>query len=294
MQTTTELLAAVRAQILARLIYGEPADDEARRAHEQVERVAQAVGTDRQRAIVWLRHVLEHEEVTLPIPVALGFDRWLVEAADTLGSLGMRHRESVRDYAKRVAACNDADVLAVAVAAIDDQIGEGIEEHHGTTAAYKKARRVLKRAADALAKQQPGDAPPAGGVADNRPSAPDLRNALMALVEHANGAQDAMMRMMRGPGNVPWEVSERLSLDDLRLLVANLHDLIQVVAMLVIDVTAREGENTYEDRMTLVESRTRGVSLTQAMEAVAQTIARRLRDFHEAQRGERVENRNMH
>ena len=47
MQTTTELLAAVRAQILARLIYGEPADDEARRAHEQVERVAQAVGTDR-------------------------------------------------------------------------------------------------------------------------------------------------------------------------------------------------------------------------------------------------------
>ena len=84
MQTTTELLAAVRAQILARLIYGEPADDEARRAHEQVERVAQAVGTDRQRAIVWLQHVLEHEEVTLPIPVALGFDRWLVEAADTL------------------------------------------------------------------------------------------------------------------------------------------------------------------------------------------------------------------
>ena len=83
MQTTTELLAAVRAQILARLIYGEPADDEARRAYEQVERVAQAVGTDRQRAIVWLRHVLEHEEVTLPIPVALGFDRWLVEAADT-------------------------------------------------------------------------------------------------------------------------------------------------------------------------------------------------------------------
>ena len=64
--------------------------------------------------------------------------------------------------------------------------------------------------------------------------------------------------------------------------------------MLVIDVTAREGENTYEDRMTLVESRTRGVSLTQAMEAVAQTIARRLRDIHEAQRGERVENRNMH
>ena len=46
--------------------------------------------------------------------------------------------------------------------------------------------------------------------------------------------------------------------------------------------------------MTLAESRTRGVSLTQAMEAMAQTIARRLRDFHEAQRGERVENGNVH
>ena len=64
--------------------------------------------------------------------------------------------------------------------------------------------------------------------------------------------------------------------------------------MLVIDVTAREGENTYADRMTLAESRTRGVSLTQAMEAMAQTIARRLRDFHEPQRGERVENGNVH
>ena len=291
MQTTSESSAAVRAEILARLIHGEPANDEARRAYEQVERVAQAVGTDRRRAIVWLRYLLDHEEVALPILVALGFDRWLVEAADTPG---MRHRESVRDCAKRVAACNDADVLAVAVAAIDDQIGEGTEEHDGTTAAYKKARRVLKRAAGALAKQQPGDAPPTGGVADNRPTAPDLRDALMTLVEQANGAQDAMMRMMRGPGNVPWEVSERLSLDDLHLLVAILHGLMQVVAMLVIDVTALEGENTYEDRMTLAEYRTRGVSLTQAMEAIAQTIARRLRDFHEAQRGERVENGNVH
>lgn len=291
METRRDFLAATQAEILARLIYGEPADEAAHHAHEQVERVAQAVGSHRQRAIVWLHHVLKHEEVALPIPMALGFDRWLVEAADTLG---MRHRESVRDYAKRVAACNDADVLAVAVAAIDDQIGEGTEEHDGTTAAYKKARRVLKRAAGALAKQQPGDAPPAGGMADNRPTAPDLRNALMALVEQANGAQDAMMRMMRGPGNVPWEISERLSVDDLHLLVANLHDLMQVVAMLVIDVTSREGENTYEDRMTLAEFRTRGVSLTQAMEAMSQTIARRLRDLHEAQRGERVENGNVH
>ena len=40
---------------------------------------------------------------------------------------------------------------------------------------------MLKRATDALANQQPGDTPPAGGVADNRPTAPALRSALMKL-----------------------------------------------------------------------------------------------------------------
>ena len=208
METRQDLVAATRAELLARLIYGEPANQDARRAHEQVERVAQAVGSHRQRAIVWLHHVLKHEAVTQPIPVALGFDSWLVEAAD---ALGVRPRESLREYGKRVAACSDADVLAVALIAIDDQISEGIVDPQDTPAAYKRARRVLKRAADALANQQPGDTPPAGGVVDNLPTAPALRNALEALVDHSNGAQAAIMEMMRGPGDVPWEVSERLA-----------------------------------------------------------------------------------
>ena len=78
MQTTPEFASSARAEILARLICKEPVDEDARRALEQVERVAQAGGTDSRRAIVWLW-------VTLAIPVALGFDRWLVEAADTIG-----------------------------------------------------------------------------------------------------------------------------------------------------------------------------------------------------------------
>ena len=203
-------------------------------------------------------------------------------------------RQHLRDYAKRIAACNDTDVLAVAVAAIDNQIKEGVEQQDGTLPEYNKARRVLKRAADALANQQPGATPPAGGVADNGPTAPALCNALMKLVDHTNGARGAMMEMMRGPGNVPWEVSERLSLDDLELLVVSMHDLMQVVALLVIDVTARENENTYEDRMTLAESRAEGVSLTEGMETMARTVARRLRDFNEAQRGEEPENGKVH
>ncbi len=184
-------------------------------------------------------------------------------------------------------------MLGVAVAALDDQIGDGIEDQ-GRRAAHKKARRLLKRAADALANQQPGDAPPAGGMADKRTTAPGLRAALMALVGHATGAQDAMTRMMTGPGNVPWEVSERLSLDDLQLLIITLHDLMQIVAMMIIDVTARDDEDTYEDRMTLAESRAKGVSVMEGMETIAQTIARRLRDCIEGAPRGKLKDPNVH
>ncbi len=286
MQTTRDSVTAVQAAILARLIHGEVA----RAMIEQAERVAQALGFDRQQAILWLHQTLNHETVTCMILKALGFDRLLVDAADTLS---IRYRESVRDYAKRIAACDDTDVLAVAVALIENQIKEGVEHQDGTLAAWKKARRVLKRATDALAKQ-PGDTPPAGGVADNRPTAPALRSALMKFTDHTNGAREAMMQMMRGPGNVPWEVSERLSPDDLELLIGSMHALIQLVALLVIDVTARENEDTYEDRMTLVESRTDGVSLMQGMATIARTIARRVRDFNEWHGDEELENGKVH
>ena len=286
MQTIRDSVTAVPAAILARLIHGEAA----RAMIEQAERVAQAVETGRPQAILWLHQTLKHETVTCVILMALGFDRLVVDAADTLS---IRYRESVRDYAKRIAACDDTDVLAVAVALIDNQIKEGVEHQDGTLA-WKKARRVLKRAADALANQQSRYTPPAGGVADNRPTAPALRSALMKFTDHTNGAREAMMQMMRGPGNVPWEVSERLSPDDLELLIGSMHALMQVVALLVIDVTARENEDTYDDRMTLAESRTDGVSLMQGMATIARTIARRVRDFNEWHGDEELENGKVH
>ena len=124
MQTTRDSVTALQAAILARLIHGEAA----RAMIEQAERVAQAVETDRQQAILWLHQTLNHETVTCMILMALGFDRLVVDAADTLS---IRYRESVRDYAKRIAACDDTDVLAVAVALIENQIKEGVEHQDG-------------------------------------------------------------------------------------------------------------------------------------------------------------------
>ena len=155
-ETTTDFATAARANIFARMVHGLTADGDARPAFEQAKRVAQAVRTERQRAILWLHQTLNHAAVTWEILMALGFDQQVVDAADTLGR---RCRESVLDYAKRVAACDDTDVLAVAVALLDHQIEVGVEQPDGTLAAYKEARRVLKRAADALANQHSPEPP---------------------------------------------------------------------------------------------------------------------------------------
>ena len=71
--------------------------------------------------------------------------------------------------------------------------------------------------------------------------------------------------MLRGPGNALRGSLEHLSSDDRELLVANLHDLMQVVGVLVIDVTAREDENTHEDRMTVAKARTKGMNLIEGL-----------------------------
>ena len=155
MEMTMEMVVATRAEILARVICPESAEVDAREVLEQAERLAQAVGSDRRRAIVWLRQILSHEPVTSPVLLALGFDRWFVEAADTVG---MRQRENVQDHAKRLAACHDPDVIAVAVAAFDERIHAGVEEQEGTLAAYKEGRGVLERAAAALARRPPDSA----------------------------------------------------------------------------------------------------------------------------------------
>ncbi len=279
MEMTMEMVVATRAEILARVIYPESAEVDAREVLEQAERLAQAVGSDRRRAIVWVRQILSHEAVTLPVLMALGFDRWFVDAADTVG---MRHRESVQDYVKRVAACHDPDVIAVAVAAFDERIHAGVDEQKGTLAAYEEGRGVLERAADALARKQPGNRTPGDGLADDRPTAADRRKALMELIVHTNSAQDAMAELMQGGDDLYWELTRR----ERDLLVHDLHDLLQIVGVLVIGVTAKKNENTTADKKTLYEAETRGTNLTQAMETIARTIARRLLDLNEAAAGE--------
>ena len=80
------------------------------------------------------------------------------------------------------------------------------------------------------------------------------------MVDHTHGAQDALRHMLRDPGHALRGSLARLSPDDRDLLVANVHDLMQIVAVWVFDVTARDNENTPEDRMTLAKARTQEVN----------------------------------
>ena len=269
-EKTTDLVTRARAETLARVIHGQTAGGDARPAIKQAKRVAQAVRTDRQRAILWSHQALNHEAVTWEILIVLGVDQLVVDAADTLGR---RCRESVLDYAKRVAACDDTDVLAVAVALIDNQIEEGVEQPDGTLAAYKKARRVLKRAA-ARANQQPGATSPAGEAADDRPTEPALRTAVMTLMEHTKGAENAMFRIMEQLHHhgESWQISG----NDMQLVLGNVHDVMLVVALLFIELTADGNEKTSaEDQRRLVKTK----NIREGMEMSVGTIARRLRDL---------------
>ena len=112
MQTTTDVATAMRAEILARLVHECTAEVDGGRTFDHAERVARAVATNTQRAIAWLHQILTGEGVTRDQLIGLGFNSGVVDAARTLS---MRDGESVSDYAKRVAACNDSNVLAVAV-----------------------------------------------------------------------------------------------------------------------------------------------------------------------------------
>ena len=272
MPTTWDYVIAERAAVLAQLL-----DRGEGRALEQAERVARAVETDRQRGIVWVRHIRDSERVRRVVLMMLGFDGWVLNAADTLV---VRQQESLLGYADRVAAGTDTDVLAVAIAAIEDDIREGTDGQRGSPADYEWARQVLKGAAA----QQLGDPPPTGGVAGDRPTAPALRDALRALVGSTDGAGTAMRLMMRGPGNEPRAVRGRLSKDDREQLFVALHSLLQVMMALVIDVTA-------EDRVTMVESETKVVH---GMETMALTLAHQLREFLERYRGDEPENGKVH
>ena len=235
MPTTWDYVIAERAKVLAQLRH---ADREwgAGGVFAQAERVARAVETDRQRGLVWVRHLLDDKGVRRVVLMLLEIDSWVLNAADTLI---VRQWESLLEYADRIAAGTDTDVLAVAIAAIEDDMREGSDGQRGSLAEYESARRVLK----GVAAQQHGAPPATSGVAGDRPTArgPSRRASGVGRLHRRRGDRDEADDA--GPGNEPLAVRGRLSKDDTEQLFVALHSLLEVLMALVIDVTAQEHEN---------------------------------------------------
>ena len=82
-----------------------------------------------------------------------------------------------------------------------------------------------------------------------------------------------------------WEIRE----SDLKLLLGTVHDLMLVVALLVVELTAKQNDKTSaEERMRLFRTQT----FREGIETFTRTIARRLRDLCDG--GEESENGTVH
>ena len=273
-----DFVTAARTRTLVQLLYDEyDADSD----FEKSKRVARAVGTDWQQALVWLRLILADEQGTRRQLLQLGFDRAVVDAAATLVKRQGRACASTRG-----AACPDPDALAVAVVALDDEIDKEavlLRKHAGGLqggAPCAGARRWRPASPKALPGRGGGRRPSAGG-AERRAAGvgrPRRRRA-------GHDAADAAGAGQRVPGAA--SSACRRTTGDLR--VGHLLDLLQVVGVLVFDVTVREDDDAQEDRAALAQAGT-GENPMEATETMALTIAHRLQQFQASRRGDEPEN----
>lgn len=100
-----------------------------------------------------------------------------------------------------------------------------------------EAIRVLQDGRESVARERPGETPPAGGVADDRPTAPGLGEAVRRLEHHARMIGLCLDEMQRGPGGTPWGFAERLSLEDLYTLLDTASVLTFNAAVIVTDTS---------------------------------------------------------
>ena len=91
---------------------------------------------------------------------------------------------------------------------------------------------------------------------------------------HSGGAQVAMTQMMRGPGNTLWAGPRAPVPERPEAARRSVHELLQVAGMFIVDMTARENEDTCADLIKVAKPRPDGQSPAQSMETIARTIAR--------------------
>ena len=208
------------------------------------------------------------DETTL---TGIGFKRQDVRHATIVQP---RENETAMAYAERLAAYNEPEAFAVGEAMLDETADTNPTVPAGTTiTARDVAIDHLRRAHKDWAQGRQGDRPPAGGVADERPTAPGLADAVRRLEHHVHMVGLCLNEMQRGPGNTVWGIAERLSIEDLRTFLDGASQLIFHAGAIVIETSnITPTPATQRERATLTATREPGTEHLAGIAAAASTI----------------------
>lgn len=262
---------AQRAECFTRAVLADMKDDHGRNLLDFAERAAARVPMQWEKTIIWLCAALDVDSVDDATLTGIGFNDQEVRHATVLQPLD---NESAIEYAERLAAYNEPEAFAVGEAMLNEAADTNPAVPAGTTdSARKQAIQRLRYAHTQWAKHSPGDKPPAGGVADRRPTAPGLADAMRRLEHHVSMVGLCLSEMQRGPGSTPWGIAERLSFDDLDTFLRAASLLTFNAAAIVIETSnLTTTPATREERVKLVATQEPGTEHLAGIAATASTI----------------------
>ena len=277
---------ARRAQCFGRLMLRNRKDEDGRSLLDHAERTAGRLAMQWEKEIAWLAAALEADDVDETTLTGLGFNDTEVRHATIAQP---RNGETATDYAERIAAYNQPETFEVAAAMLADPASKNPAVPQRTTDGERRQAigRLQQGMRDWSNEGGPGTRPPAGGMADNRPTAPGLAAAMHRLDHHARMGMQSLREMLRGPGNAAWGIIERLSPDDMEKFLAIGWDTLQLAAAIVIETsTVTPKPATKEERDTISAADRPGDNQLKAIAITAATIARIAVRMSEPEAGE--------
>ena len=262
---------AKRAECFARLVLAEREDHDGRKLLDYAERTADRLPMQWEKTIAWLSLTLRADGVDDTTLTGIGFNRQEVRHATIVQP---REDEPAIAYAERLAAYNEPEVFAVGEAMLNETAETNPTVPTGTTNTARDACIDRLRSAHrewANAKQ--GDRPPAGGIADNRPTAPGLADALRRLEHHAHMIGLCLNEMHQGPANARWGIAERLSIEDLDAFLYAASLLTINAAGMVVETSAlTTAPATEKERATMMATRKPGTTHLSGIATTAATM----------------------
>ncbi|MCY4634753.1 MAG: hypothetical protein OXG04_09670 [Acidobacteria bacterium] len=260
-----------RAECFAKLVLTGREDHHGRNLLGYAERTADRLAMHREKTLAWLSISLHADSVDETTLTGVGFNDQDVRHATVIQP---REQETAMAYAERLAAYNEPEAFAVGEAMLDESADTNPTVPTGTTdTAREQAIGRLRSAHKDWAQGRRGDRPPAGGIVDERPTAPGLADAVRRLEHHVRMTELCLSEMQRGPGGTPWGIAERLSLDDLNTFLDAASQLMFNAAAIVIETSnLTPTPAAVKERATLAGTREPGTEHLAGIATTAATI----------------------